>query len=120
MITECAAILAISLCLIVIFIRAGHKNYAPAITPILAVPFAHLLAIPASLWIAPMLAPFPRESIIAFADIGAVVVCGLLIMFFAQKIKNPAAKKVYIILLGGYNIVLTCAFVHRTLTALWR
>ena len=35
MVTECVAILAISLCLVVVFIRAGHGDYAASVTPIL-------------------------------------------------------------------------------------
>ena len=46
MVTECVAILAISLCLVVVFIRAGHGDYAASVTPILVVPFVHLLALP--------------------------------------------------------------------------
>lgn len=38
MVTECVAILAISLCLVVVFIRAGHGDYAASVTPILVVP----------------------------------------------------------------------------------
>lgn len=48
MVTECVAILAISLCLVVVFIRAGHGDYAASVTPILVVPFVHLLALPVS------------------------------------------------------------------------
>ena len=50
MVTECVAILAISLCLVVVFIRAGHGDYAASVTPILVVPFVHLLALPVSWW----------------------------------------------------------------------
>ena len=50
MVTECVAILAISLCLVVVFIRAGHGDYAASVTPILVVPFVHLLALPVIWW----------------------------------------------------------------------
>ena len=93
MVTECVAILAISLCLVVVFIRAGHGDYAASVTPILVVPFVHLLALPVS--------------------------C-LMIMSFSGKIRNRKNKKLYVVMLGGYNIILTCTFVHRTLAVLWK
>lgn len=68
MVTECVAILAISLCLVVVFIRAGHGDYAASVTPILVVPFVHLLALPVSWWTDSL---FPR----ACASIGGGV-CG--------------------------------------------
>lgn len=120
MITECVAILAISLCMIALFVRAGHSDYALSTTPILVVPAVHLLAWPVSWWTDPIISSFPPQSIIAFADIGAVAITGLMIMFFAGKIKRPKIKKLYICTLGGYSIILACTFVHRTLAALWR
>lgn len=120
MVTECVAILAISLCMIGMFVRTGHGDYALATTPILIVPAVHLLALPVSWWTDPMIASFPPQSIVAFADIGAVAVTGLLIMFFSGKIKSPKIKKLYVAVLGGYSIVLACTFVHRTMAVLWR
>lgn len=45
MITESIAILAIMLCLIVVFIRAQQSDYALGVTPLLLVPFIHLFAV---------------------------------------------------------------------------
>lgn len=120
MVTECVAILAISLCMIGMFVRTGHGDYALATTPILLVPLTHLLALPVSWWTDSLIVSFPPESIVAFADIGAVAVTGLLIMFFSGKIKSPKIKKLYVTVLGGYSIVLACTFVHRTMAVLWR
>ena len=33
---------------------------------------------------------------------------------------DKAHKKLYVVMLGGYNIILTCTFVHRTLAVLWK
>ena len=74
MVTECVAILAISLCVVVVFIRAGHGDYAASV----------------------------------------------MIMSFSGKIRNRKNKKLYVVMLGGYNIILTCTFVHRTLAVLWK
>lgn len=65
----------------------------------------------------PALAP---QSVVAFADIAAVVVSCLMIMSFSGKIRNRKNKKLYVVMLGGYNIILTCTFVHRTLAVLWK
>ncbi|MBD5101615.1 MAG: hypothetical protein HDT27_02760 [Subdoligranulum sp.] len=120
MITECVAILAISLCMIALYVRTGHGDYALSTTPILIVPAVHLVALPVSRWTDPIFSGFPPQSIVAFADIGAVAITGLLIMFFAGKIKSAKIKKLYVCTLGGYSIILACAFVHKTLSVLWR
>ncbi len=120
MVTECVAILAISLCMIAVFIRTGHGDYALSTTPILAVPAIHLLAIPFSWWTDAFFSRLPPQSIVAFADIGAAAITGLLIMFFAGKIQSPKVKKLYVCFLGGYSIILACAFVHQTMAVLWR
>lgn len=112
MVTECVAILAISLCLVVVFIRAGHGDYAASVTPILAVPFVHLLALPVSWWTDSLFPALAPQSVVAFADIAAVVVSCLMIMSFSGKIRNRKNKKLYVVMLGGYNIILTCTFVH--------
>ena len=83
MVTECVAILAISLCLVVVFIRAGHGDYAASVTPILVVPFVHLLALPVSWWTDSLFPALAPQSVVAFADIAAVVVSCLMIMSFS-------------------------------------
>ena len=120
MVTECVAILAISLCLVVVFIRAWHGDYAASVTPILVVPFVHLLALPVSWWTDSLFPALAPQSVVAFADIAAVVVSCLMIMSFSGKIRNRKNKKLYVVMLGGYNIILTCTFVHRTLAVLWK
>lgn len=103
-----------------VFIRAGHGDYAASVTPILVVPFVHLLALPVSWWTDSL---FPALA----ASIGGGV-CGyrrrsgfrLMIMSFSGKIRNRKNKKLYVVMLGGYNIILTCTFVHRTLAVLWK
>ena len=112
MVTECVAILAISLCLVVVFIRAGHGDYAASVTPI--------LALPVSWWTDSLFPALAPQSVVAFADIAAVVVSCLMIMSFSGKIRNRKNKKLYVVMLGGYNIILTCTFVHRTLAVLWK
>ena len=93
MVTECVAILAISLCLVVVFIRAGHGDYAASVTPILAVPFVHLLALPVSWWTDSLFPALAPQSVVAFADIAAVVVSCLMIMSFSGKIRNRRIEK---------------------------
>ena len=57
-----------------------------------------------------------RDRVVAFADIAASAVSGALILSFAQKVQKSRNRKLYIVLICGYNIVLACAYVYRTLT----
>ena len=83
-------------------------------------PFVHLLALPVSWWTDSLFPALAPQSVVAFADIAAVVVSCLMIMSFSGKIRNRKNKKLYVVMLGGYNIILTCTFVHRTLAVLWK
>ena len=75
---------------------------------------------PVSWWTDSLFPALAPQSVVAFADIAAVVVSCLMIMSFSGKIRNRKNKKLYVVMLGGYNIILTCTFVHRTLAVLWK
>ncbi len=116
MITESIAILAILLCLIVVFVRARQSDYAMSVTPLLLVPFIHLLAVAIFYFGRVPFLGFAPQVVVAFADIAASAVSGALILSFAQKVQKSRNRKLYIVLMCGYNIVLACAYVYRTLT----
>ena len=71
-----------------------------SVTPILAVPFVHLLALPVSWWTDSLFPALAPQSVVAFADIAAVVVSCLMIMSFSGKIRNRKNKKLYVVMLG--------------------
>ena len=101
--------------MIFVFVRAGHSDYAASLIPILVVPFAHLVGAPLLRMMDSFLTNVPYQLSLAFLDIAAVAIACLLVILFSGKIKSGKNKKVYIILLSGYNIILTCAFVAQTL-----
>ena len=45
MVTECAAILAVTLCIMVVLVRSGNGDYAASALPVLIVPAVHLVAV---------------------------------------------------------------------------
>lgn len=101
--------------MIFVFIRAGHSDYAASLVPILIVPSAHLIAAPLLRMTDSLLVDIPYQLSLAFVDIAAVAIACLLVILFSAKIKSKKNKNVYVILLSGYNIILTCAFVAQTL-----
>lgn len=120
MLVESVSIMAILLCIMFIFLRSGHKGAALGVVPLLLVPFAHVAGVFLSFWAVRLLESVPRQVMIAFADIAGVLISGVLIHQFAVKLIEPGRpRKLYIILVGGYNIILTCTFVYRTLAYLF-
>ncbi len=116
MVVESVSILAILLCIMFIFLRSGHKGAALGVVPLLLVPFSHLMGIFLSFWLVRLLTSVPRPVMIAFADIAGVLISGVLIHQFAVKLMEPGRpRKLYITLMGGYNVILTCTYVYRTL-----
>ncbi|MEF9969037.1 MAG: hypothetical protein RR867_03425 [Ruthenibacterium sp.] len=118
-VTECVAILAITLCMVVVFVRAGHGDYAASLVPILIVPAAHLVATPLIHLFASAFTALPHQMLLAFADIAALGIACVCVVFLSAKIKSRKNKRVYMVLISGYNILLTCAFVAQTLSPLF-
>lgn len=115
MVIESISILAILCCLLVVFIRAHRPDYAISITPIMILPFAHLVAL-GILKAAVILLPFSSYYIcLAFVDIAALAISSALLLLFSVKIKSKRNKRLYIMMLAGYNVILTCAYVYQTL-----
>ena len=104
------------LCLIVVFIRARQSDYALGVTPLLLVPFIHLFAVAIFYFGRIPFFGFAPQVAISFADIAAAAVSGALIFFFAQNVKKSRNRKLYIALMCGYNIVLSCTYVYRILS----
>ncbi|MEF9866163.1 MAG: hypothetical protein RR576_12310 [Oscillospiraceae bacterium] len=112
---ESVSILAITACIIVLFLRSGRTDYAASTMPILVVPLVHSFTWGVSKVMHNVLQGYTAQVVLSFADIAALAVSCLLIFFFSSKIKSTKNKKLYIILLSGYNIILTCAFVYQTM-----
>lgn len=112
-ITESIAILAITLCMIVIFVRSKHADYAFSTVPILIVPAMHLLAMMVLRTYGQVLYHGPYQLPVSLMDIVALAISCLCIIGLSTKVKNAKNKKLYIALLSGYNIILTCAYVSQ-------
>ncbi len=118
MVTECAAIIAIIICIAFIFMRSGHGDYALSVLPLIIVPFVQIIA------------PFAANIIVGFGlaryiamtvsviDIGALALTCVLIIITSVKIKSKKNKTLYIVLMCGYSVVLTCALVSQTIAPL--
>ncbi|MBP8856042.1 MAG: hypothetical protein KBG54_06010 [Oscillospiraceae bacterium] len=115
---ESVSILAITICMIVLFVRSGRGDFAASLTPILIVPFMHSLAWLALRLMSRMVPMFHAKVILSFADIIGLAIACLLLFFFSTKIKSTKNKKLYIVLLSGYNIILACVFVYQTMFSL--
>lgn len=115
MLAECIAVLAITLCMTAIFIRSGHRDYAASLLPLLIVPGGHIFVWMLLKLFSNIIPNLPILLCSSFADIASLAISCLLIFFFSGKIKNKRNKKLYLVILSGYNIILTCAFVFQTL-----
>ena len=114
MLVESVSIFAIILCIIVIFVRSGHRVAALGATPLLIVPGVHAAAYGILHGLLGRAVASPWTMLI-FADIAAVLVSGVLLHLLAQKIRAGKTRQLYIVLLGGYNVILACAFVYHAI-----
>ena len=118
MVTECAAILAVTLCIVVVLLRSGHGDYAASALPVLIVPAVHLVVgiIVGKLRIS--VGAMPHQMLIAFGDITALAISCLCIVALSTKVRSSRNRKVYLILCSGYNVILTCALISQTMAPL--
>lgn len=117
MLIESVSILAILVLMIVIFLRAGHADYSVGVVPLLLVPLVHTLSYAVLRWTDRWIPTIPFQRLVAFCDIGGLALSCLLITLVSMKIKKPRNKKIYILLLVLYNVVLACALVHNMMMA---
>ncbi|NCC07999.1 MAG: hypothetical protein EOM30_08155 [Clostridia bacterium] len=118
MITECAAIIAIILCMVFIFMRSGHGDYALSVLPLIIVPFVQIIApFAAHLIVGMGFSKYPAMTA-AVIDICALALTCVCIILTSVKIKSKKNKNLYIILMCGYSVVLTCALVSQTIAPL--
>lgn len=115
MLAESISVLAITLCMLVLFLKAGHKNYAASLIPLLIVPAGHIFTQLLLYIINHYAHGVPIAIISAFVDMALLAISCLLVYFFSCKIKYPRNKKIYLVMLSSYNVILTCAFVFQTL-----
>lgn len=113
--TETIAILALLICLCVVFLRVRRPDYALSITPLFLVPLGHMIGVALVYGAKMPFFSFAPEFVVAFIDIAAIAISGPAILFLSMKIKNKKVKRFYIVLLCSYNSILGCVYVYRTL-----
>ncbi len=113
MVTESIAILIITLFILFALLRSEHADYAVSVTPLLITPIVNLI-ISGLIYVLPNSAlPFEANVIIIFSHIFALAVACALFVLFSNKIKNANTKKVYVIVMLGYSIILSCAYIYQ-------
>lgn len=114
MVFECSAITAIILILSVLILRSGNKSgWGVAVLPLLLVPVGHIagnwLVVPISRLIS---ADLPAAWI-GFELFTLAVTC-LLLGLISYMIKSRRAKIAYLVVCGGFSVILTCVLIVRT------
>ena len=115
MLVESVSILSVLLLLAVVFLRAGHSNYALGILPLAVVPLVHTLGYAALRLTDRWLPQIPFRRMVGFCDVAALAVSCLLIVVLSLRLSNKRAKRVYTIAMCVYNVILSFALVHNML-----
>lgn len=103
-----------SICIVLIlaimlfgFLRGGRKDYALAVSPLLIVPFIHILA---SL-VQDVMKISLSTNVKAAADVVGLAIAMAMLGFISGKIKSKKSKIAYLVITGGFTAVLTVMFV---------
>lgn len=117
MLVESTAIFALLLCVTIIFLRSGYRHAALGVMPLLLLPAVHLIVYPIFVWIEHWSGIY-RQVFLAFADIASLLTAGILIHRFGSRIARSNMRKLYMLLVSGYNIIVAFVFVFRLLSAI--
>ena len=112
MVGESIAILGILLCIIVVFVRSGHADYAISVTPILLVPAAQLLGVPVARLLYSLYG-WPPYLVRCFVDVGGLAVACVLAAFFSLRIPSKKNKQLYLIITTLYCAALVCVYIYH-------
>ena len=118
MTTGCSAIIIIILLVAGVMARRGKTGLAIAILPMCITPFFYLisgyLAGFINRWQTTEIYFISRAVIVVVAALLACLIMG----FFASKVRSGAARKSYLVLCGGFTLLLTVVILARTLPIL--
>lgn len=112
MVGESIAIIFILLCIVFVFIRSGHIDYALGVVPIILVSASHLMGVP----IAKVIYSFHGISpylIRCFVDVAGLALACVLTAIFSTHISSSQNKKVYLVITTIYCVVLTCVYIQN-------
>lgn len=110
MTVACLAVIAILLAMSYIYVRAGRKNYALAILPLMLVPVVHAGAGVAYSLLSRFLTWDFNLFAIA-ADVVALVAACTIFGFLSAKIETKKARMVFLIMCDGFTALFTFALV---------
>ncbi len=112
MVVECVAILGVIALVIFGFLRGGRSKIALVITPLLFVPFAHLMGELFYVQISNVLS-VDKTLIFVWIDVLALAISSGMIVYFSTKFQSMRTRKYFVALLGGYSIILTFVFLYN-------
>lgn len=106
MLLESIVILMILGLLAVLFLRRKRRDYAVGVLPLMMVPGFHVLV-----RIARDLLPWDFSNyVLAGADVLGLAVSVMLLGMISVRLRSKKARAVYLLLCGGFSIVLTLIF----------
>lgn len=115
MLVECWVIVILICAMAVIFIRRGAPQQGVAILPLVLVPLSYLVAGPLSRVLDPL---FPTLSFalfrISITLVGLVIAC-VLFGLLAGNMGGKASRRVYMILCGGFSVILCIVLITSIL-----
>ncbi len=114
---ESAAILALYLLIFVLLIRKKHIGYALSVVWLSLLPCVHLLFGFLSFSPLPALLPASYATVQGFADLVATVVSVVAIVLFSRKIESVKNRRIYLVSLVGYSVLLGWAYLFNGLYA---
>lgn len=115
MVAECTAIIAIILLIFAICVRKGKLGTGLAILPLGIVPLFYLvsghIATFINIWQTPDVYLHMRIGVIT---VGALL-AGMLMGFIAGRITHKANRRAYLVLCGGFTVVLFIIMIVRVI-----
>ncbi|MDL2219300.1 hypothetical protein LJC04_03035 [Ruminococcaceae bacterium OttesenSCG-928-O06] len=118
MLQESIAVLLVGVLLVVVFVRSKHYGYALAVLPVGFIPVAHLL-IRSILYLAKNSFFGVRPAVVtAFADVVGLAVSVVFVMLFSTRIQAARNRKLYIVVMLAYLVLLGWAYIYNALHVL--
>ncbi len=111
---ESGSIIAIILLMGYFYMRAGRKNYALNVFALAIVPATYLVAYYATPYISNLFS-LPANRIFLGLMLGGLIVATVLAFNFSRNIKSDSSRKLFIIIIPVFNLILTVIYLMYTL-----
>lgn len=116
MLFACWSIVIVLGAMFFVFMRAGKKEYAVAILPLLIVPLMHIVSGPVARWFSHFL-PLTSVEIRVALDLTAGLISCLLIGVSSRRITASRSRTVFSFFCSGFIIILALVLVINVLMA---